>query len=181
LKDRKIKIQRKLQRKKKGENMSITPQQLNPKLFNIKEKDGLTLITPKKQELSSEQIVVFAEHKGKKYLAIAPKTETKGLNIHFKYREIDLLSFVLNRIKTRSIKEKPEMYLGTFFQNQSKINWQSKPLNKEAEAAIVLHLNKTFEQVIKKANAEKVRYEKEFQKELKKKAAKIPKRQLRRL
>jgi len=162
--------------------MSIAPQKLNPKSFNIKTKEGLTLITPKKQELSGEQIVVFVEHKDKRYLAFAPKKETRGANVHFKYREIDLLSFVLERIKTRNIKEKPEVYLGNFSQGQKKIDWQYKPPKAEIEAAIVSHLNKTFETVTKKANAEKARYEKEFQKELKKKAAKPKfKRQLRRL
>lgn len=161
--------------------MSLDIQKPSLREFNIKTAKGLTLITSKKQEFSAEQIVVFAEHKGKKYLAIAPKTETKGATVHFKYREFDLFSFVLNKIRGSNLKEKPEMYLGTFSQGQKKISWQSKPLKADAETAIVSHLNKTFETANKKANAEKARYEKEFQKELRKKAVKIPKRQLRRI
>lgn len=161
--------------------MTLDTQKLDPKFFNIKTKEGLTLITPKKQEFSGEQIVVFAEHKGKRYLAIAPKTEMKGLNVHFKYREIDLLSFVLERIRAKSIKEKPEVYLGKFSSGQKKIEWHYKPPKTEVEAAILLHLKKTAELVTKKVIAEKARYEKDFQKDLKKKAAKIPKRQLRRI
>jgi len=123
--------------------MTIEIEKLNKSDLVIKKvgKD-LTLITSKKQDHSSEQVITFVEYpNGQKYISIAPR-QIKG---HFKNEHFSFLFLIQDLEKKTPFVDKSKVELIIYNPKEKKFRWESKNKNNAVEEIVLKHLNKRKE------------------------------------
>jgi hypothetical protein len=124
--------------------MTLEFDKLNSSNLVIKKvaKD-LTLITAKKQDHSSEQVITFVEYpNGNKYISIAPR-QIKG---SFKYNHVSFLFLIQDLEKKTPYIDKSKVKLITYNPKEKKFVWNAGYNNKaKIEEVILKHLTKRKE------------------------------------
>lgn len=99
-----------------------------------------TLITSKKQNLLSEQVITFVEYpNGHKYISIAPRK----IKEQFKFSHFSFLFLIHDLEKTTPHIDKSKIKLITYYPKTKKFDWNSDYKGKvKIEDVVLKHLDK---------------------------------------
>lgn len=103
--------------------MVFEHRKLDPDELVIKKIDDLTIITPKKTEPSSLQVITYIEYPNKKkYLAIAPRE----INGHFAYVHASFIFYIRDlELNSKNPFKEGKVILGLFNPKNKKFSWES--------------------------------------------------------